>query len=202
MAGTGPIWALPVCMNTEPNSIANSDGIVTDGEALALSVADPSKFSLVVARYQREFMRKVMRIVRDRDEAEDIVQDTFIKIYRNAASYETQQGATFKSWAYAILTNTCFTYLKRRKRRGDFMTRADDDMLDALADKADASERMLEWNQALSAIARIPAMLGRMLSLALSGKTMEEIARIEGVPVGTVRTRLSRARKEARKYIS
>ncbi|MCC2631195.1 MAG: polymerase sigma factor RpoE [Candidatus Paceibacter sp.] len=173
----------------------------SDSEILTLSLIQPDVFGILVDRYQREFLRKAFKIVRDKNEAEDIVQDVFVKMYRHAKKFRHQEGATFKSWAYKILTNTCFTHCKKTKRRAVFIARADDDMLESFSEGNSEFESMLDINQVRVAIGKIPALLGRMVTLALSGKTQEEIAVLEGVPVGTVRTRLHRAKKEIRKVI-
>ncbi len=173
----------------------------SDSEVLEASLLHPAHFEVLVRRYQKEFRRKAMRILRNADEAEDVVQDTFVRMYRYARRFKHQEGATFKSWAYTILTNTCFTYCKKNKRRGDFISRADDDMLEMYSVGMGEFESMLDLNQVTVAIGRIPALLGRMVTLSLAGKSQEEIAALECVPVGTVRTRLHRAKKEIWKKI-
>lgn len=182
-------------MKSESNTLSSLE-LQSDSEILALSLENPAIFEVLVSRYQREFIRKAYRIVRDKDEAEDIVQDVFVRMYRHGKRFKHQEGATFKSWAYKILTNTCYTYCKKKKRRAQFISRADDDMLEAFSLGTGEFDRKLDINQALAAINRIPALLGRMLQLALAGKTQEQIAAIEGIPIGTVRTRLHRAKKE------
>src|SRR4051812_3634121 len=87
-----------------------------DEDVLYRSVEYPGAFGVLVDRYQKEFLRKVQRIVRNKDDAEDVVQDAFVKIYKNAHTFEVQEGAQFSSWAYKILLNTCFTFCKKRKR--------------------------------------------------------------------------------------
>jgi RNA polymerase sigma-70 factor, ECF subfamily len=173
-----------------------------DSDILAISQREPLAFEMLVSRYQREFLRKALRITHNKEDAQDIVQDTFVKIYKYAHKFKHQEGATFKSWAYTILTNTCFTYCKKKKRRQQFFTNADDDMLEMYSESNKDYERALDMNQVTSAIGKIPAMLGRMLTLALKGKTQEEIAVLEGVPVGTVRTRLHRAKKALLKVMT
>jgi RNA polymerase sigma-70 factor (ECF subfamily) len=186
----------------EPNNIIEKTESISDSEVLALSLIDPIHFETLVRRYHKEFLRKAYRIVRDKDEAEDIVQEVFVRMYKYAQKFKHQEGATFKSWAYKILTNTTYTYCKKNKRRHDFVARADDDMLEMFSEGMTEFETSLDLNQVRVAIGRIPALLGRMVTLALSGKTQEEIAILEGVPVGTVRTRLHRAKKEIQKIIS
>jgi RNA polymerase sigma-70 factor (ECF subfamily) len=175
---------------------------MADSEVLVSALINPAHFEILVSRYQKEFLRKALRITRDKDEAEDIVQEVFVRMYKYARRFKHQDGATFKSWAYKILTNTCYTYCKKKKRRSDFVTRADDDLLEIFSEGSKDFDTMLDLNQAKVAISKIPALLGRMVTLALLGKSHEEIAVLEGVPVGTVRTRLHRAKKEIQRIIS
>jgi RNA polymerase sigma-70 factor (ECF subfamily) len=188
-------------MTNEPNNVVFLEQ-KSDSEVLDASLIDPSCFEILVHRYQKEFLRKAVRILRNNDEAEDVVQDTFVRMYKYAHKFKHQEGATFKSWAYTILTNTCFTYCKKNKRRSDFISRADDDMLEMYSVGMGDFETMLDMNQITVAISKIPTLLGRMVTLALAGKSQEEIAFLERVPVGTVRTRLHRAKKEIHKVIS
>src|SRR3989338_1992934 len=88
----------------------------SDEEILALSVSKPDLFSIFVNRYQEAFLRKAGQIIRNNPEiVSDIVQDTFVKIYLNADKFQIQEGASFKSWGYKILINTCFTKYKKLK---------------------------------------------------------------------------------------
>lgn len=173
----------------------------SDSEVLSASFENPNDFAILVDRYQKEFLRKALRIVKNKDDAEDIVQEVFIKIYKYGKRFKHQEGATFKSWAYAILTNTCFTYCKKKNRRQQFFKNADSEMLELFSSGSAEAERLLDINQISSVIMKIPALLGRMLTLALSGKSQEQIAEMEGVSVGTVRTRLHRAKKAVQEII-
>src|SRR3989338_3498076 len=90
--------------------------ILSDEDALVLSVVQPSVFAMLVERYEAPFLRRAMRILREREAAADAVQETFTKIYLNASHFKRMPGASFRSWGYKILLNTCFTYWQRRKR--------------------------------------------------------------------------------------
>jgi len=82
----------------------------SDEELLALSIKKPEVFGILLDRYQNAFLRKSQSVVFSREEAEDIVQETFTKIYTNAHRFEVVPGASFKSWGYRILLNTSFTH--------------------------------------------------------------------------------------------
>src|SRR3989338_6258284 len=88
----------------------------SDEEILALSVSHPSLFVLLVRAYEEPFLRKAMSIVREREEAEDIVQEAFTKIYLNAKKFKVVEGAKFSSWGSRILINPALTHYAKRKR--------------------------------------------------------------------------------------
>src|SRR3989344_6014797 len=87
-----------------------------DEEILKLSQEDPAYFSFLVDKYKEAFLRAARGITHNLEEAEDIVQETFVKIYRYAHRFEKQEGIAFKSWAYKILMNTSFTHYQKLKK--------------------------------------------------------------------------------------
>ena len=90
--------------------------VIPDGDLLLLSVDKPELFAEIVDRYQRAFVRKATSILKSDDEAYDVVQDTFVRIYSAAKKFKQQEGAFFASWAYTILVNQCYTaYSKKHK---------------------------------------------------------------------------------------
>lgn len=172
----------------------------SDEALLARSQSEPQCFSQIVARYQDAFFRKGRGIIRDEDLLADLVQDTFVKIYLNASKFQPQAGASFRSWAYRIFINTCYTAYKKQKREKDFLSTLDPELL-ALApdEKVLSHESRWAFNDLLVLISRLPKLLRRVAQLHLiEGYTQEEVAKIEGVAVGAVRTRLHRAKKALR----
>lgn len=170
----------------------------SDSELLSLSINHPSAFGIIVERYQKEFLRKITYILKDREEAEDIVQDAFVKIYMNASKFQVQEGATFKSWAYRILLNTCYTFCKKKNRDKQFLeyVEMDGDLVFSEND----FDKKLDLDHILSIVSKIPVALGRMLTLTLlEGKSYEDIAEIEKLSPGAVRTRMHRAKSEFEK---
>src|SRR3990167_5895431 len=93
---------------------------IPDDEILRKSIDNPSFFGILVDRYQPAFVGKARNIVRSQEEAEDIAQEAFTKIYLNAGKFEKLPGIEFKSWAWRILVNTALThYRKIKKSFGD-----------------------------------------------------------------------------------
>ena len=87
-----------------------------DDVILKKSVANPALFSILIDKYQLPFVRKAIGIVHSKEEAEDIVQEAFTKIYLNAKKFKKQPGIEFKSWAWRILVNTSLTHYRKLKK--------------------------------------------------------------------------------------
>src|SRR3990167_929061 len=117
---------------------------VPDEEILRKSLRDPSQFKILVARYQEPFLRKAWGIVRKQEDAEDIVQEAFVKIYRYGANFQKRAGIQFKSWAYKILMNTAFTHYQDIKKKMDSVEYLDPVLYD--------EEKPLSYSQDLDAM--------------------------------------------------
>jgi len=180
----------------------DSASIKSDEEILALSVDSPTFFSVLVDRYQQAFLRRAERIVGEREEAEDIVQGTFTKIYVNAARFKSVPGASFKSWAYKILHNTAFTSYQGLRKKGNATVTLETEIYEILPDaSSEIFHRKRELSDYIaSVISRMPSSLGRMLKLYfLEDKSHKEIAEMEHTSVGAIKTRIHRAKKEFKK---
>lgn len=169
-----------------------------DAGLLRLSLKHPSVFAILVHRYEEPFMRKAMSIVREREEAEDIVQEAFTKIYLNAKKFKQQDGATFSSWGYRILVNTALTHYMKRKRRGEKTVELDEEIWALIPDK---NLRQFEKKELQDLVASVLTRMSPMFAKALAsffleGKTQEEMAAEEGVSVGAIKTRVHRAKHE------
>lgn len=169
----------------------------SDEELLAAALARPALFAELVARYEAAFLRKAQGIVRSREEAEDIVQETFTKIYLHGKKFSPQEGASFSSWGYRILINTALTHYAKRKR--EMGTRADlePELLALVPDKDLRQFEKKEFADLVaSVLTRMPEPFARALTkFFLEGKSQEEIAREEGVSVGAIKTRVHRAKQ-------
>lgn len=173
----------------------------SDEELLALSVHHPSLFAVLVRKYEQPFLRKALSIVRGQEDAEDVVQETFTKIYLNASKFKKQEGAQFSSWGYRILINTALTRYAKRKRRGEMVAELDDEIWSLIPDKnLRQFEKTTFSDEVASVLSRMPQPLARALAaFFLEGKTQEEIAKEEGLSVGAIKTRVHRAKKEFKK---
>ncbi len=179
----------------------DEDSNRSDEEVLALSVEHPSLFAILVRKYEEPFLRKAMSIVREREGAEDIVQEAFTKIYLNAGKFQKQEGASFSSWGYRILINTALTHYAKRKRRGEMTVGLDDEIWALIPDKnLRQFERKELEDVVASVLTRMPETLAKALSgFFLEGKSQEEIAQEEDMSVGAIKTRVHRAKQEFKK---
>lgn len=159
-------------------------------------------FDLLVAKYQRRLMRLVSRIVHDPAEAEDVVQETFIKAYRAIRHF--RGDSAFYTWLYRIGINTAKNFLASQSRRTPTSTENDAEQ----AEVFDSGEQLRDINTPESVLASqqiartvnaamdaLPLDLRTAIVLReIEGLSYEEIADIMSCPVGTVRSRIFRAR--------
>ena len=173
-----------------------------DEEVLERSIAEPSLFAVLVERYQDAFLRKAESVVRSREEAEDIVQETFTKIYFNARRFKTVEGASFKSWGYKILMNTTFTHYQKLKKKGGALIELDPEFYETLPDPANYSHEETMRDYVASFLSRMPMQLARPLSLHFIDEySQKEIAEMEGTTVSAIKTKIYRAKREFQRLL-
>jgi RNA polymerase sigma-70 factor (ECF subfamily) len=190
-----------VVMKGEYLSLGEQGREYTDEELLTASISHPSLYALLVRKYEEPFMRKAMSIVHSKEEAEDIVQEAFTKIYMNAAKFKKQDGAQFSSWGYRILINTALTHYQKQKRKGERQTELDEEIWALIPDRNLRQFEKKEFaDEVASVLSRMPEPFAKALSsFFLEGKSQEEMADEEGVTVGAIKTRVHRAKKEFQK---
>ncbi|MEE4312548.1 MAG: sigma-70 family RNA polymerase sigma factor [candidate division KSB1 bacterium] len=156
-------------------------------------------FDLIVKRYKNQLLNFVYRFLGNVEEAEDIVQETFLRVYRNRKAY--QKVAKFSTWIYTIAGNLAKTELRKRKRR-KFFSISDlgyDDKDYDIADDEFNPEKTVDGNikeeiihkeiQSLSPKFREVIILRDVQELSY-----EEISNIVDIPLGTVKSRVNRGR--------
>jgi RNA polymerase sigma-70 factor, ECF subfamily len=164
---------------------------------------DKRAFELLVEKYQHKLARLVSRLVRDPGEAEDVTQEAFIKAYRALPSF--RGDSAFYTWLYRIGINTAKNFLVATGRRAPTSTEVDAEE----AEGYESSELLHDINtpESLllskeigttvnSAIESLPEELRSAIQLReLEGMSYEEIAKLMDCPIGTVRSRIFRARE-------
>lgn len=164
---------------------------------------DKKAFELLVSKYQRKLMRLVSRLVHDQAEAEDVVQESFIKAYRALANF--RGDAAFYTWLYRIGINTAKNYLVSQGRRAPTSTDADIEEAETFVDAdglrdMNTPESLLASKQIAAtvnaAMMSLPEELRNAISLReIEGMSYEEISEVMLCPIGTVRSRIFRARE-------
>ena len=172
--------------------------ILSDEEILQMSLADSSHFAILVDRYEAPFLRKALGIVKKQEEAEDIVQETLIKIYRYGSNFKKQKGIEFKSWAYKILMNTAFTHYHRLKKNWENTEYMDVMLYEEEGPSINNDLAAINDAKATvsAVIAKMPEHLGKLLKLYyLEDKSYKEICKIEKISITTLKMRLFRAKR-------
>ena len=173
-----------------------------DSEVLSMSLDNPAVFEELVDRYQRAFVRKALSILKNEDDAYDVVQETFVRIYTSGRKFKVQEGAFFASWAYKILVNQCYTAYKKKHTREYVSFEADPELAEILPDwkGVESHENKLTQEYVMSLVSKLPLLLRRaVVSYFIEGKPQQDIAESEGVSNEVVRARIHRAKKELKK---
>lgn len=185
--------------NEKPGQTPHAE--IADEVLLTSSLEDPRLFEALVLRYQNAFLRAAQRVVSRREDAEDIVQEAFLKIYRYAGRFEKREDIEFKSWAYKIVLNTAFTHYQRLKRRGAKELGDGEEVLIHIADAGKGIQEELELKHVVErALQDLPSDLSRILHKHyLEDKAYETIAAEEGSTIAAVKMKLYRARAAVKK---
>jgi RNA polymerase sigma-70 factor (ECF subfamily) len=168
----------------------------------AASKGDLDSFNRLVMVYQGLVFNQAYRLVGEPDYAADAAQEAFISAFRNLSSY---RGGSFRAWLLRIVTNVCYDELRRRKRRPTTSLEPLDDVGEEvesphwMADMSDSPEEALERVELSDAIQHcldnLPEEFRAVAVLVdVQGLDYKEAAQAIGKPVGTVKSRLARAR--------
>jgi len=167
------------------------------------TAGDLAAFNQLVLLYQNLAYSVAYRTLQDEATAADVVQESFIKAFRSIGTF---QGGSFKSWIIRIVANTCYDLLRSQQRKA---TDSLDDLVeqeeysphleDPSADPHTYVERMELSELIERSFAALPPEQRLVLTLCdVHGYSYEEIAEMTGTPIGTVKSRLNRARTRVR----
>jgi RNA polymerase sigma-70 factor (ECF subfamily) len=172
----------------------------SDEEILKRSVDEPDFFVFIVRRYEAPFARKARKVLYNNEDIEDVVQETFTKIYLNAERFHKVEGASFKSWGYTILMNTAFTRYRKMRRTMERTAELTPEHYESLPDTGHEESFGLEASDyVVSLLAKMPEHLARVLDMHfLKEMPQQAIADAEGVSVGAIKTRVHRAKAQFR----
>ncbi len=184
-----------------PVSASDSDAMLVERTV----AGDQKAFELLVIKYERRIQRLIGRMVRDVDLVEDIAQETFIRAYRALAQFRGE--AQFYTWLYRIAVNTAkkaLMDLKRNPTVSENSFKSDDDdetsMLENELTSSETPESLLAGKEIAqmvnTAMDALPEELRQAITLReIEGLSYEEIAEAMNCPIGTVRSRIFRARE-------
>lgn len=171
---------------------------VTEGDAAALET--------LYDRYAAAVMGLAVKVTEDRALAEEVVQETFWRVWRSANSFRARRGG-FTTWLFSIARNFSIDLARRRKARPQPVrddTEADriEQIPDVNADVIESVWTAMKHRQVRAAMAGLPAEQSRVIELAyFSGLTRQEIADVTGEPLGTIHTRARLALQKLREAL-
>ena len=164
---------------------------------------DKQAFNLLVAKYQRKLSRLLSRFIRDQSEVEDVTQEAFIKAYRALPAF--RGDSAFYTWLYRIGINTAKNYLMAMGRRAPTSTEVEAEDAEGFEEgeqlrDINTPESVLLSNEIAetvnSTIEQLPEELRRAIQMReIEGMSYEDIAQAMDCPIGTVRSRIFRARE-------
>lgn len=178
----------------------NKNKIETDEQLIfRFQQGDIDAFEELVRRYKDQLLNYVFRFVGNRSDAEDIVQETFLRVYKNKHYYK--EIAKFSTWVYTIAGNLAKTELRRRKRKkllsvSNIMKDDKDyDIPDHNHNPEKAVDGSIKESIIQNAIDKLPPRFKEVIILRdVQGFSYEEISQILNIPLGTVKSRVNRGR--------
>ena len=174
---------------------------LSDSELLLNAISDKSYLSELSNRYHRSLSKFVRRFVRDKETSEDIVQETFLRCMRYSHKYPDIKKVS--NWLFTISANLAKTELRRRKRWNSFSISTSKDRekgiaFEPVSNRPQPDTQISKEQIKLivrKSINQLPQKFRRVVLLRdIYGCSYEEISKIFGVPIGTVKSRVNRGR--------
>ncbi len=183
-----------------PEKKQGSTDIPDEVLARAFREGDSGAFYRLVDRYKDSLINFAYRYTGNRDDAEDIVQDTFVRVYHHIDQYKPV--AKFSTWLYTITTNLARTHYRKRKQWGSFFFGGRDEERENEREPVDnsilpdqAADSALLHERIEQALQELPQALREIIILfEIEEKSYLEICEITGLNMGTVKSRLNRAK--------
>jgi RNA polymerase sigma-70 factor (ECF subfamily) len=177
-----------------------------DGELIRLCLSgEQAAFDDLAARHYRRVYSVVYRMLGNREEAEDVTQETFLRVYSRLDTF--RHGASFAAWVRRIASNLCIDHLRRRREQNVSL----DQQLESGVEQADESagsrpdeklEMAEDTRRVLEAMEELPPKQRAVLVLRhVEGLKIDEIAETLKMPQGTVKTMLFRGRQAVREMV-
>lgn len=174
---------------------------LTDGEIVVMTLREHSSFGFIIERYEAKLKRYIARLgVRNFEDQEDVMQDIFIKAYKNLNSFDT--SLSFSSWIYRIAHNEAISWYRKQNVRPEGHLIADSsEVLNLISASQDGPEitfdHSLNADEVSSALNKIDEKYREAIILRFfEGKEYEEISDILKIPIGSVGTLIFRGKKQ------
>jgi RNA polymerase sigma-70 factor (ECF subfamily) len=170
----------------------------------AFKSGNRAAFGELVRKYQDRICNLCRHMLADPDDADDAAQDTFVKAFQGAKGFTPT--STFYTWLYRIAVNTCLDYQRKYSLRSLFFPPGKEEHLDIIPSAAPSPETACADKQSIHALSvallRLSKKLRTVIVLKeLEGLSYEEIAEVLDVSVGTIKSRISRAREDLKNYM-
>lgn len=168
---------------------------LTDEEVILRSRREPWLFAVLIDRYEAAFLRKAESILRNREDAEEVVQEAFTKIYLHSARFEVRDESSFSSWAYRIMINTAFTLYQKRKRERERVVALDPAYEQQFGSWSEHAGFLEDRDLIERILAHLPYTVAEILRMYyLERWSHKDIAAYLKTTVGAVKVRMHRAR--------
>ena len=169
------------------------DSLADETLVAAMGAGDADAAAVFVRRFQSRVYGLALTMLRDRELAEDVAQETFLRAWRHAGTYDARRGRV-PTWLLAIARNVALDRTRLRP-----VTPVDPSVIAAEIEQAAEAVDVGERDVLRRAIAELPDDQRRALVLAMyTGRSAREIAELDGVPLGTVKTRIRAAMRKLR----
>ncbi len=176
---------------------------LSDEDLMARVAEDDERaFTELVSRFRGRVSNLISRVLNDRESSDDLAQEVFVRVFVHRRNYRL--GSKFSTWVFTIAANLAKNEIRRRVRRRnwfslDALTEVFSDSIIQLADPTEGREQVMEREQLQGTVGQAIATVPEKYRLALvlrdiEGLSYEEISDVLGVPGGTVRSRINRAR--------
>ena len=160
----------------------------------------PEIFEAEAMQHIDDIYRTAMRLTREAGEAEDLVQETYMQAWKSFQNYEI--GTNCRAWLYKILFNKFDHHRRKKYTQAKYFQEADELILDMAAQKTSVPEHLTD-REVIAALADLPEHYSSVVLLAdVHEFDYKEVAQILDIPIGTVMSRLNRARKQLRKSLA
>ncbi len=155
-----------------------------------------SEFGTMILTHQSFLQQLALKLTRDAEESDDLMQETFFKALKNQDKF--QQGTNIKGWLYTIMKNTFINAYRKRKNQNTFVDETDNKYFINLgeSEKTVQTDASIDREYMMNRINEVERTYVETFMMYYNGYKYEEIAEILGIPLGTVKSRIFLARRK------